>query len=65
MPLEVNCAGVFLQAWMDGWNLFRPEARSLKGLGTLLQASFGGPRSGTVPLVRVGPFLSLKSRDSI
>jgi hypothetical protein len=21
--------------WMDGWNLFRPEARSLKGLGTL------------------------------
>jgi hypothetical protein len=21
--------------WMDGWNLFRPEARSLEGLCTL------------------------------
>jgi hypothetical protein len=24
-----------MDGWMDGWILFRPEALSLKGLGTL------------------------------
>jgi hypothetical protein len=25
-----------VRVWMDGWILFRPEALSLKGLGTLI-----------------------------
>jgi hypothetical protein len=26
---------ILIHEWMDGWILFRPEALSLKGLGTL------------------------------
>jgi hypothetical protein len=30
-----GCGVLARELRMDGWNLFRPEARSLKGLGTL------------------------------